>query len=450
MNPSRTALAASVVALVVGLQSQPLQAQPVSQAQSTGPSEASLVDQLLRAEGSSRPRAEPDSDGSGFAAIYTNDWLRNARGGLQRGTIDQGKFEVQLTLDLDKQLGWAGTTFYVNGFNTHNNGRIRRDLVGGLNTIAAIEAKSATRLSELWLERRSADGDISLRVGQLAADTEFFFADLSTMFLQSDYPSAAANNQPGGGPAFPLSTPGVRLRFDLGPQRDTSLLFAIFNGNPAGPCAGDPDTCNRHGLDFRVKDPALLQAEAQFRSHQGKDDTGLARQLKVGGWLHLGRFDDLRLDAGGLSLAHPASSGVPATHRRNWGVYGIVDQQLLRPADGDAASGVSAYLRVALNPADRNLVRTYLDGGLVVNGMLPGRPDDKFGIAFIHTRLSDRLRQLDREAIAQGALATPPRDHETNVELTYRPRCCPAGPCSPPSPGWPTPAGPACACPTPG
>jgi porin len=64
-------------------------------------------------------------------------------------------------------------------------------------------------------------------------------------------------------------------------------------------------------------------------------------------------------------------------------------------------------------------VRTYLDGGLVVNGMLPGRPDDKFGIAFIHTRLSDRLRQLDREAIAQGVLTTPPRDHETNVELTY-------------------------------
>ena len=270
-----------------------------------------------------------------------------------------------------------------------------------------------------------ADGDVHLRVGQLAADTELFIADVGTMFLHSDYPSAAANNQPGGGPAFPLSTPGVRLRFDLGPQRDTSLLLAIFNGNPAGPCAGDPDTCNRHGLDFRVKDPALLQAEAQFRRNQGKDDTGLARQLKVGGWVHLGRFDDLRLDDGGLPLANPASSGVPARHRRNWGLYGIIDQQLHRPAGGDAASGVSVYGRVAVNPADRNLVSFYLDGGIVFNGMLAQRPDDKFGLGFIHTRISNRLQTMDRELAAAGALATPPRDHEFNLELSYQAQLMP-------------------------
>ena len=39
-------------------------------------------------------------------------------------------------------------------------------------TIAAIEASPTTRLSELWLERKF--GPATFRIGQLAADAEFF------------------------------------------------------------------------------------------------------------------------------------------------------------------------------------------------------------------------------------------------------------------------------------
>src|SRR5665647_2180005 len=208
-----------------------------------------------------------------------------------------------------------------------------------MNTIAAIEATPATRLSELWLEWKFLGGAASFRVGQLAADSEFFFSDLSVMFMQTDWPTIAAVNLPGGGPAYPLSTPGARLKFDFG--QDTSLLFAIFNGDPAGPCPGDPDTCNRYGLNFRVRDPALLIGEAQFRSNHGKDDSGLARTLKFGAWSHLGEFNDQRTANDGSLLANPAGSGIPAQHRGDFGIYGIIDQQLYRPRGGAVGSGVS-------------------------------------------------------------------------------------------------------------
>ncbi len=42
-----------------------------------------------------------------------------------------------------------GLTFFANVFQIHNTGRLRRDYVGGINTIAAIEGLSTTRLSEL-------------------------------------------------------------------------------------------------------------------------------------------------------------------------------------------------------------------------------------------------------------------------------------------------------------
>ncbi len=149
-----------------------------------------------------------------YGLEYTNDVLSNVRGGLRTGTIDQGKLQGILTVDFGKLAGWNGLSGFANFFQIHNTGRIRRDYVGGINTIAAIEAVPATRLSEVWLEQKFADDKASIRVGQLAADAEFFYSELSTMFLQSDWPTIAALNLPSGGPAYPLSTPGARLKID--------------------------------------------------------------------------------------------------------------------------------------------------------------------------------------------------------------------------------------------
>jgi porin len=212
-----------------------------------------------------------------YNLIYTNDVLSNLSGGIRRGTIDQGKVEAQFLIDLEKLMGLKGTTFYANAFEIYNSGRIRRDYVGGMNTIAAIEATPSVRLSELWVEHWL--GPVSLRIGQLAADAEFFYSDLSQIFLQSDWPTIGAVNLPSGGPAYPLSALGARIKYEL--PKDASLLFAIFNGDPAGPCAGDPDTCNRYGLNFRLNDPAFMMGEFQVRRNRGKDDAGLATTLKI-------------------------------------------------------------------------------------------------------------------------------------------------------------------------
>src|SRR5689334_6664047 len=259
--------------------------------------------------------------GVSYNVIYTNDILGNTRGGIRQGTIDQGKVEGQLLIDLEKLAGWKDWTFYANAFGIYNSGRIRRDYVGGMNTIAAIEATPTIRLSELWLERWF--GPVSFRIGQLAADAEFFYSDLSQIFLQSDWATITAVNLPSGGPAYPLSAVGARIKYEF--PKDASLLFAIFNGDPAGPCPADPDTCNRYGVNFRLQDPAFMIGELQFRRNRGKDDTGLATTLKIGGWGHLGQFADQRFDNNGMLLAGPASSGAPLMHRGDYGLYGVID-----------------------------------------------------------------------------------------------------------------------------
>jgi len=352
-----------------------------------------------------------------YGLEYTNDVLSNLHGGNRTGTIDQGRLHGILTIDFERLAGWQGLSFFTNFFQMHNTGRIRRDYVGAINSIAAIEGVPTTRLSEVWIEQKFAGGTASLRVGQLAADAEFFISQMSTVFLQSDWPTIAAANLPSGGAAYPLSTPGVRLKVD--PTPDVAFLLAVLNGDPAGPGEGDDEHRNLHGVNFRVNDPAFVIAEAQFKRNRGDRDTGLATTLKLGGWHHFGRFADRRFAVGGGLLADPRGSGVPIQHRGDSGVYAVLDQQLWRPAGGGPDSGISVYTRASLSPSDRNPINAYIDGGIMFAGLIASRPDDKFGASVIYSRFSDSLRGFDSDAIALAGAAGPVRDHETSIEATY-------------------------------
>src|ERR1035437_409329 len=358
-----------------------------------------------------------------YGLEYTNDVLANVRGGLRTGTIDQGKLQGILTVDFAKMAGWDGLTMFANFFQIHNTGRIRRDYVGGINTIAAIQAVPTTRLSDVWFEQSFGGDKASLRVGQLAADSEFFYSELSQLFLQSDWPTIAAANLPSGGAAYPLSTPGVR--FKVQPIKNLWFKLAVLNGDPAGPGPGDEQLRNRYGLNFRVNDPAFVIGEVEFQHNNGKKDDGLATTLKLGDWSHFGQFDDQRFANDGTLLANPLGSGVPLKHRGNNGVYAVIDQQLYRPKDGDSQSGISIFSRVSFSPSDRNQFDRYIDGGIVFGGLIPKRPDDRFGVSVIYAKFSDGIQAFDQDKVLLTGAPGPIRDHETNLELTYQAQIVP-------------------------
>jgi porin len=110
---------------------------------------------------------------------------------------------------------------------------------------------------------------------------------------------------------------------------------------------------------------------------------------------------------------------MPLLHRGDYGIYGVIDQQLYRPSGGDGDSGVSVFARGSVSPSNQNLVNFYVDGGIVFGGMIPNRPCDRFGASVIYARFSDSVRGFDQDQINFGTLFTPPRDYETNLELTY-------------------------------
>lgn len=359
-----------------------------------------------------------------YGLVLTTEGLSNVSGGLKRGTVFQGKLEGFVTADLEKVLGAKGLSFFANAFQIHGMGGISRSYVGNFNTISNIEALPTTRLSEVWFEQKLFNDTSSIRVGQLAVDAEFFISDQSTFFMNSDWPAIVKSNLPSGGPAYPLSTPGVRLKVE--PGKRTTFLLVLFNGDPSGPGPESPEVKNRYGLNFRIQDSPLLMGELQYRYNREETSTGLAGVLRLGAWHHFGSFDSQRFDANRLSLANPLSTGIPAQFRGDTGGYGVIDQQIYRPAGGGPDSGINVFSRISASPSDRSPIDFYLDGGIVFSGMLRGRPDDKFGATFIYSKVSSTARALDQDTIMYSGVQQPIRDYEMTVALAYQAQILPS------------------------
>jgi len=380
----------------------------------------SCPDPLTREWG---PRADLAKSGVTFCLHYIGEILGNPTGGVHRGAIYEGRLEMALNLDLEKLVGWSGATIHANAYQIHGRGLSANNL-GNIMTVSNTEAERTTRLFDLWLQQTLWEDLVSIRVGQLGVDDEFITSQYGSLFVNSTFgwPGIAAADLPSGGPAYPLSTPGLRVKVQ--PTEQWSFMAAVFNGDPAGPGPGTPQSRDASGTAFRVNNDAFIIAEAAYSLNQEKDATGLPGTYKLGGWYHTGRFADQRFDSAGLSLANPGSTGVPAQHRGDYSVYAAIDQMVWRePKTKD--EGLGLFLRIAGSPSDRNLVDFYIDGGLNYKGLIPDRGDDVLGLGVAYARIGDAATGLDRDTRLFSGTSRPVRDHEMAVELTYRAQVTP-------------------------
>jgi porin len=352
-----------------------------------------------------------------FAATYIGETLGNVSGGLKQGAVYEGRLNLAVDVDLQKLAGWRELTFHANMFQIHGDGLSRSNLDNFL-VASGIEALPSTRLYEIWFERKWGD-TFALRAGQLAADTEFINAKYTDVFTNASlgWPAIASVNLPSGGPSPPLAALGARARANV--SDNVTLAAAIFDGDAAGPGPDDPQLRNNGGVNFRVNDPPLVIGEVQFIWNGKKGDPGLDGKFKIGGWRHFGDFSDQRFSAQGVSLASPASSGLPASLTGDSGIYSVFEQKVYRVGKDDDR-GIGIYARLSSSPSDRNLIDLYADGGVEFIGLSDARPKDKFGLAAGYAHVSSRAHALDLDFQQVMGPAWPLRSFESLVTTVYQ------------------------------
>ena len=357
--------------------------------------------------------------------IENSEVFGNATGGVRRGAIYEGLTQFGFGLDTQKAFGWEGGIFNVSGYQVHGRGLSLNTLGNNLHTVSSIEALRGTLLFELWYEQMLFDKKLAIRVGQLAADQEFMVSQYANLFLNhtfgwSTFPSA---DLPSGGNAFPLATPGVRVK--VVPSGETAVLIGVFNGDVAGPGPGFPQSRDPSGTAFRLGDGVFAIAEVQYASNSGDGATGLPGSYKAGVWYNSQNFADQRRNGSGVSLADPTGlASVGRNRRGNFSLYAQGDQLLYR-REGTKDQGIGAFLRVMGAPGDRNLVNFYVDAGLTYKGVIPGRDSDTLGLAFAYARISDTAAKLDADMARFTGSAYPIRRHESVLELTYQVQIAP-------------------------
>jgi porin len=327
--------------------------------------------------------------GINFQLSYIQDTFGNSIGGVKQGATYGSVLYMAVDADLAKLAGLPGTTFRVNAYRIQGR-NLSESNIFNFSTISGFAARPTTRLFELWVEQKLFADMASIRIGQF-----------------------------GGGPNYPLATPGARLK--VTPTDQIALLAAIFNGDPAGTgFTGLQEIKDPSGTNFRLKDPPFLMSEAQYKYNQEMDSQGLVGTIKFGGWYHFGPFNDNHFGIDGKSLADPLSNGQSLVHLGDFGVHGVIDQMLWRLPGEGPIKGIGGFARIAASPSDRNLMNFYGEAGINFMGIWKERPDDTFGCAAAFSQLSPSISAFDRDTAFFAGEALPVRTYELALEVTYQ------------------------------
>jgi porin len=362
-----------------------------------------------------------------FGLQETSEVLGNPTGGAKQGAAYDGLTQMVLQLDTKRAFGWYGGTFNISALQIHGNNLSASNLLT-LQTSSGIEADRAIRLWELWYQQKFLEEDrLDIKVGQQSLDQEFMGSQNANYFMNTmfGWPMVPSADLPGGGPAYPLSALGVRLRAH--PIDPLTFLVGVFNGSPVRNNVGDPQMQNPSGTSFPLNGGALVIAEIQFSYPSlgtmlyANEPEPLARTYKLGFWYNTESFADQQLDNTGLSLANPASSGVPLRHHGDYSVYAVADQLVwVDPHEADRT--INLFARALGAPqADRNLITFSLNAGMTFHEPFLGRDGDTFGIGMGYAQVSSAVAALDRATGAFNAgTYVPVRGGETYLEITYQ------------------------------
>ncbi len=386
---------------------------PVEKAEPTGPTPS-----MFLTGDWAGARTALSRRGLDFEFRYAGEVLSNLRGGLKPGTIYEGLFRPRVNFDLGKFSDSKLGKFRVSAVFPHGRS-LSENYTGDLFVLSNIDAPDIPRLFELWYEQSWGDDRFSLRLGKLTADDEFATTETGGLFLNGTcgWPAFLGANTPS--PAYPTAALGARLAIKLSDR--ITIQSGLYDGHP------DPDDAmgrqrDPNGVGLHLSEGALWLNELILSRPSVDGDSTLPGTFRLGGWWHSDRFAHQRLDADGLSLADPASTGAPRMLRNNWGLFLAAEQQVYREPSEDPRSsqGLGVYTRLGGSPPDRNLLEFYSEAGLNYRGLIPGRDEDESGVAVVYGKISREAGQLTTENNRFTGGNEPRPDFEVVMEATYR------------------------------
>jgi porin len=239
-----------------------------------------------------------------------------------------------------------------------------------------------TQVTEYWLKQQVGER-LTFKLGKQDANRDFILPEIGAEFVNSSF-SLVPTMAP---PTYPNCGLGVAAFFAH--DERTTVRCGVFDGAFfVGKLEG-----GTWGFESLGRYGALGLGEIQHRLPWHEQ---MPSNLRAGAWYHTHAF--------------PVSGGSPGEMKQgNHGFYFSGEQMIWREdAEGETPQGVTVFGQYAISPYDRNVLESYLGGGALWRGLLPGRDDDAVGCGVAHCRFS------------RGSYAVRTAHVETAVELFYK------------------------------
>ncbi len=353
-------------------------------------------------------RKELEEDGLKVTPTWIGEVMGNPKGGAAQGIEENGVFNVALDFDLERMSDEAVSdlTIHANAYYIYGPG-LSPKYVGDFSNTSNIQGYNTVRLQELWLQKWFWDKRLSLKVGNIAVDTEFFQSSSSALFINGTFgtPDLIANNIPNA-PVYPVASPGVRIQF-----LPTSKYY-VMAGVYGMDLNSTPATDNRYGTHFAMNGSSgmLVMSEAGYLLNQSPNDRGLQGTYRLGSFVETANWYNW-----GSQAASALGTGSLQGAGTNYGIYGVMDQQIFSKDD----QAISLFIRGGGAPSNVNFVSAYIDGGFNFTGFVPGRKDDIAGLAMAHAHVSENF---SNSQVLQGSA---PYTEESVLEATYKAQVTP-------------------------
>jgi porin len=340
-----------------------------------------------------------------LSASYVTEPAGNPIGGLKQSFTYLHNFGFGIQLDLDKIFSIPGATFLVTISQRSGSGLTQEAIGNAISVQQIFGGGQTSRLVQTRWDQRLFDDRLEFSIGRLSTTSDFLTSSFYCQFVTNGIcgqPPAPFFNMPNGITAYPAGYWAGLTQ--VRPTQDTYVKFGIYDGDPTH---GD----DRHGLNFGFgNNGLLLMSEIGYKTKSGL--LGMPCRYSLAGYVHTGDFRDVVQDKDGDNIFITGRKGRVRSGQN--GFYLIFEQMLLRnPARPD--TGLNGFVTFVVSPdEDKSTMPYFVNGGLVYEGLIPWRPNDKTDLGFYTAIFSDTLRQ------AQHAAGLTGQTSETDIELNHQ------------------------------
>jgi porin len=269
--------------------------------------------------------------------------------GTRPGTALLNKIQVSATLR-GERLGLKGWSIHAQVIRFDGQSLSKR--MGDIQTADNIEAIPVTRLFEAYLaklwgtDKRS----VAVRIGAIDLNSQFDSVDPASLMLNSSHGIGPDLSRSGrNGPSiYPVTAIGSTVTWVE--SEEWTFRAGVFDG-----VAGSPSHPRAFFAErLKPSDGLLMIGQTDWQIDKN-------RRLEAGAWAY--------------TAAQKGPSGRMAHDR---GAYVSYEAPL------DLLPHLNFWLRAGLANGNAQPIAGYLGGGVVQQGTIPDRPDDRLGLAIAH------------------------------------------------------------------